>query len=1579
MICFGNCWSPLVLGLLTLLLAQGTARAQISDNLLKNPSFEEGLAENGLPAGWGAYAGDGVDSRITLVEPGAEGKYAALIEDGDATKEIGLTQQIAAEGGKTYEAAVKVKPAEGATAAGAYLQMRFAPSGEYVQASLMTEAPDEFQEVSAVKTAPEGTESITIYLYTHRDPTPRFIVDSVRVVSGVEPPPPPPPPPPEPIPPQYDKLKDPCIETDLVKDGQAGVTIVAPASGVYDAQASAIAGAIEKLTGVRPPVAKDDSAEAALPSKYNLILLGNRSTNATISNLYNWYYTLLDLRYPGPGGHVVRTLHNPLGDGHNVVFVGGSDDAGVQAATQVFIQKLKEAGGGRGALTIGWMAEIKLGEGIEVPTDVRDMKIWDASKGYGSTGYFGWNSISKHMAAYYMTGREHDAREVLRLAFPDAQALKEIAEIDGERIENKDDPLAGTYHYNSHMMILFWDLIEESPVFSPEERLKVTNAFARQLNHRKNEGVYGLTHPAQYVGSRHGQWSAISLYCLGRYFQKYYPDPIWDQCVRGAEFAFASLKKHAWAAGESDNLFWYNTGTAPILSWMLLSGDRAPLESGSLQTLLRAQEMLISGRVPDWALNSASIGYLHKAAYLTGDGRWIDYRNRTGVDLSVFRLGQSYWPDKSLEPRLPNDLVGRWSINPLPKPMWQARASGLPFEESFQFGSFRSAPDASGDFILLDGYNGASRNPYHCFAVLELRLDGHTLLQGYRNQVVTRADGMVEPKVAMDGALRYRDVLGTTAAAVGEVPNAAFCNWRRSLVQRVGKYALFVDDLTFRTDSDNIQAQTLWETPSATWDAEQNALRITTSGVANVPPGWYSQRALTKNCTSQPAGEGMLAQLDSIGITLLRATEAGQYLEMKFDLPQAVEGDLFADFVNYVDRGRVRLYLDGEPVGDDYDNYAQSVEPGHAPLGRHKLAAGEHRLRVEVVEKHPGLEKCYVGLAGVSIRPEGAPLPNQPGVFEIRPSDLVHASRRGAVSTLEWVGPARKGQHLIFFSLISSRPLDAKQGLACLRLADNAAALALPAPAVAVVGQYEGIAAELAVLAEDHLYARRLTSASVADPLISADAAVDLDWDFATGALQVVAPEDTVLSLRLASVEGLTIDDVPTQAEVAGDLFRLPLSEGRHVLAGAIPVPDAVAQTSERLAALLAEAREQRERLAAERAGAGKLAAPELAEALTGKVGGKVVDLVTIPGDDGQLICAAEGTRVHVLSPEGQEVMTLQTDGDIRMLRWWQEHNLLLVGCADEQVIAFDRSGKRKWVFVSEMDPAVFRAAKTYWFKSAHPGIWGVYSGVFLDGKSQAFVGSACTLEIIDENGKLVHRMPQFWGDPAVFRFVDGPDGSINLLAARRTNGTNRWGIINNETLNPGQRGFYGVPAGSTFVGGWSAQNTHHIFYEDLDGDGVKEVVSDTNGTWNRVTVWDASGKPLHDASFGPGERIQARNMRGLDIADLDGDGKKEIITCTSSGLVVALDCQCGKVWSRRLPSAPNVMKAFALPGADGPWIVVGCDDGTVVALDGTGQVIRLGQVTGRPTRIASLETAAGPVALLATDKGEIEGFRVGE
>ncbi|MHC4745391.1 MAG: FG-GAP repeat domain-containing protein, partial [Planctomycetota bacterium] len=253
-----------------------------------------------------------------------------------------------------------------------------------------------------------------------------------------------------------------------------------------------------------------------------------------------------------------------------------------------------------------------------------------------------------------------------------------------------------------------------------------------------------------------------------------------------------------------------------------------------------------------------------------------------------------------------------------------------------------------------------------------------------------------------------------------------------------------------------------------------------------------------------------------------------------------------------------------------------------------------------------------------------------------------------------------------------------------------------------------------------------------------------------------------------------------------------------------------------------------------------------------------------------------------------------------------------------------------------------------------------------------------CTLEILDKNGQLVRRMPQFWGKVSHFAIIEGPDNTLNLLASRKYNGTNRVGIINSKTLDPNPRGFHTVPPGATYVPGWSSMNRHHLFYEDLDGDGEKEVVSEINGTWNRITVWRADGTALYDAGFGPGERIPAKNMRDVDVADLDGSGKKEIVVATSSGLVVALDHKCRKLWAQRMASPPVVMKCVAAKHSKEPWICIGCEDGAIVVLNGKGELVRSGKVTGRPVCVDTLEIPSNwRSVLFATDRGEVKAFEI--
>jgi outer membrane protein assembly factor BamB len=117
-----------------------------------------------------------------------------------------------------------------------------------------------------------------------------------------------------------------------------------------------------------------------------------------------------------------------------------------------------------------------------------------------------------------------------------------------------------------------------------------------------------------------------------------------------------------------------------------------------------------------------------------------------------------------------------------------------------------------------------------------------------------------------------------------------------------------------------------------------------------------------------------------------------------------------------------------------------------------------------------------------------------------------------------------------------------------------------------------------------------------------------------------------------------------------------------------------------------------------------------------------------------------------------------------------------------------------------------------------------------------------------------------------------------------------------------------------------------------------------------------------------------------MDLIDVFDDGSKGIAVATSAGMVTVLDSRCEPLWSKRLLSPATVLKSVNPVDGEDALLVVGCEDGEVVALDATGGIQGLGSVVGRPVCIASCETSATDrVIVLATDRGEAKAFRLGD
>ena len=98
-------WIPV--GVIIVVISVIPCLGALSENLLTNGSFDQGVDAKGVPVGWSLYGGGGARQ---LIEPIAEaGEEGILIDDGDPAQEIGLTQSCPAEPGLTYQASVPVR------------------------------------------------------------------------------------------------------------------------------------------------------------------------------------------------------------------------------------------------------------------------------------------------------------------------------------------------------------------------------------------------------------------------------------------------------------------------------------------------------------------------------------------------------------------------------------------------------------------------------------------------------------------------------------------------------------------------------------------------------------------------------------------------------------------------------------------------------------------------------------------------------------------------------------------------------------------------------------------------------------------------------------------------------------------------------------------------------------------------------------------------------------------------------------------------------------------------------------------------------------------------------------------------------------------------------------------------------------------------------------------------------------------------------------------------------------------------------------------------------------------------------
>jgi len=343
------------------------------------------------------------------------------------------------------------------------------------------------------------------------------------------------------------RLKPILSATELMVGGAARCVIAAPADGRYREQADRAQAALAAHGSAPRVIAAEELMNGRLQpnsealAAANVIAIGTVLDNRLAGGLWGRGQAMASQLYPGPGGHVIRTIHDPFGLGRNVLLLAGSDAAGVEQAVTRFLEAYVPAQGD-----------------VVLPAPVVDVRcIWVPHAGIPDA----WPKRMPQVRdmAYLRqrcveAGVMDDAGEVLQLqGDPNATVTAVVSALTvlgetwwylgweqlppmmGEVLERNvaafEQYQARPPHEMSSGITAFadiWDLLEELPVFSDRARLAVTNALLAQARQgHEPRAMHALVREGcrQVHDENHGTNSALNDLVPWSYFALYYDLP----------------------------------------------------------------------------------------------------------------------------------------------------------------------------------------------------------------------------------------------------------------------------------------------------------------------------------------------------------------------------------------------------------------------------------------------------------------------------------------------------------------------------------------------------------------------------------------------------------------------------------------------------------------------------------------------------------------------------------------------------------------------------------------------------------------------------------------------------------------------------------------------------------------------------------------------------------------------------------------------------------------------------------------------------------------------------------------------
>ena len=610
------------------------------------------------------------------------------------------------------------------------------------------------------------------------------------------------------------KLKKLYLDTELSRDGKPQAVIYHPASAEYAEAAEELSRRLQGKCGCGLPLKCDDAQRTWRTETQNIIVLGHFGNSLLLRWLHSRSFVA-----PHSGSGVtplslrrrIRTIHDPWGQGRNVVMLGGVDVANVKANFPRLLELLQTPAPGAAVLPRTLDPKPALSDSLKARIDDYHKNLHKMPMNYPAYRA-GW--VCKH---YPSLGHE----EFIPLY---RDSIRRLAETKSY------------VHLYLFRESRCWDVIEESPVLTDSDRLMVTNFFRNSVADEK-EGIGNLRRimrRKRLIQGNHQSQTACGIMVVADYLRRYYPSELHEKWYREALAFFEPYRTRGSYVGDDEGM--QGASISNIMNAVYqITDDPAshPFLRSTLERLMPNYNNF--GRWPAYGDQRTSYkaarGWYELGAriYRSPEYLWMTHFIRSaGPDARPkipTELAGPSWSPLDFVARQPERFVGlQWAepddtLFSLARPKW-VKEHQVTMPECFGRAAFRAGIDPQDDYLLLDGVH-----LNHAYddqnGILEYSTLGRTFLvsldycygtpDSAHNIVSVSVDGMADVYPALLAVRRlWADLPSFAATRTVLLPDGRAdwqrfyhpsADWERSILWLKNRFFVVFDRVIARRDA----------------------------------------------------------------------------------------------------------------------------------------------------------------------------------------------------------------------------------------------------------------------------------------------------------------------------------------------------------------------------------------------------------------------------------------------------------------------------------------------------------------------------------------------------------------------------------------------------------------------------------------------------------------------------------------------------------------------------------------------------------------------------------------------------------